>query len=355
MALFIVANIGSMYVVLPKMYVEQTIPPFSQQDIWTENSTIWTSNMPIKESGDRITGYCYGNSSIEISATDKNQLWMQLDTPQSVNCSNQGGYQNLSFRIKVVSPSSMQLKEAILMLYSRESDHSYLYNLTTDLTSVNAGTWLNLTLPIGPESQGWKRSSPQADWENITGVRFEVIWPEDTDTTLRLDGLFFRGIFQSESKNAAGYILNSSISGFMKFTIKWIIISGIIFLASKTLGEELVWRTLLIVVGFALLPLVIQVLAHTTLYSTLPSLYYPLEYFSGVTSEFESAQTAIVEQTQFVGQIAGYIQLAVSAWIIGLCSIALRLLGDYSWLKSAGISSVAYLVSWLLGVFLLGY
>lgn len=354
MVLFIAASIASVYVAISKTYVEQTMPPTSQLDAWTENSTLWASNDPdITESTDCITGICYGNKSIQFSITNGTQIWMQLTTPDPVNCSSLQGYKNMSFRIKL-NYSTTDPKNVTLFLYSSPSDYFY-YNLTEHLLPVNTTIWNNLTIPLGPGTQRWSTSTNQSDWSNIIKVRFEFDWPKNTEATVLLDGLFFRGIFNSELKNASSHILSSSLSAFMQFTVQWFIFSGMLYILGKALGSETVWRILLIVVGFTLIPLVIQSVVNTAMYATLPKLYYPLEYFSGVNAEFEVAHTVIMEQTSVVFQISNYIQIAVSIWIIALCAIVLRLLDQYSWTKGIVVSTSAYFVSLLAQGFLLAY
>ncbi|MFW6111050.1 MAG: hypothetical protein ACOC6H_03335 [Thermoproteota archaeon] len=355
MALFIAANVASVYISIPNVYVEQTLPSCSQKDAWTENSTLWTSNASqITESEDHIQGTCYGNNSIEFFISNTPVIRMQLNLPEPVNCTGDGGYNNLSFRIKVASSRINEWENAVLKVHSGDGNY-YQYPLAEELTPIQMGVWHNLTVPLGSETSSWERSSDQADWENLTGIEFELKWTQNNNATLRLDGLFFRGTYRSEVENAPSYILNSAISSFMQFTIRWITLGGIIYLLTKAVGDRLVWRRLLIVLGFTLIPLVIQVLVNTALYTTLPKLYYPLEYFTGNSAEFESARAAILEQTQFVSQISSYIQIGISMWIIGLSAIALRSLKEYSWVKGISFSISAYFASLLIERLLLGY
>jgi len=355
MILFIVANIGFVYVAMSKTYVEQTLPTASQLDEWTENSTLWTSNAPnITESGDCISGSYYGNKSIEFSIANSTQIWMQLNNTEPINCSGIEGYKNMSFRIKLIYPTVTALNNASLFLYSSPVDYFY-YNLTKHLTSFNTTLWNNLTIPIEPESGSWLNGTTKVDWSNITTLKFEFTSPKNTNLTVLLDGLFFRGVFKSELENAASYMLNYSSFAFIQFTLKWVILSGIIYVMSKALGGKTVWRTLLILVGFALITLFIQAVINTVTYATAPTLYYPLEFFGGVKGEFEIAYNKILEETWLVSMIGNYVQIAMYIWTIALCAIALRLLAEISWTKSLLIATVAYFVNMLVESFLLGY
>jgi hypothetical protein len=353
MILFIVANVGSVYVVISKTYVEQTLPTASQLDEWTENSTLWIPT-PRVNYDDYINGTYYGNKSIEFSVINDTQIWMQLNNTEPVNCSGIEGYKNMSFRIKLICPAITKLNNASLLLYSSPADYFY-YNLTKHFTPFNSTVWNNLTIPTGPESGSWLNRTNEADWSNITRLKFEFTWPENTNITVLLDGLFFRGVFKSELENVASYIFNYSSFGFMQFTIKWVILSGIIYIMSKAFGGKAVWRPLLILVGFALITLFIQAVINTATYAAAPTLYYPLEFFGGVEGEFEIAYKKILEQTWLVSLISNYVRIAIYIWTIALCAIALRLLTEISWTKSFLIATVAYFVSVLVETFILGY
>jgi len=351
--LFIIANVGFVYVAISKTYAEQTLPTALQLDEWTENSTLWTSNANFTESEDCIGGSYYGNKSIEFSTADSTQIWMQLSNIGPINCSGIEGYKNMSFRIKLIYPATTELNNANLSLYSSLTDYFY-YNLTKHFTPFNTNVWNNITIPTGPESEIWWNGTNEADWSNINRVKFSFTWPENTNITMRLDGLFFRGVFKSELENASSYMLNYSLFAFMQFTIKWVILTGILYIMSKAFGGKTFWRPLLILVGFALITLVIQTVINTTTYVTVPTLYYPLEFFGGVEGEVEIAYNKILEETWLVSLISNYVQIVVYIWTIALCAIALRLIGEFSWTKSFLVATVAYFASMLVESFILG-
>ncbi|MFX1476465.1 MAG: Yip1 family protein, partial [Promethearchaeota archaeon] len=328
MILFIVANVGFVYAAVSRTYVEQTLPTGSQLDEWTENCTLWTSGpgVEIRCSGDHIDGSYYGNKSIEFSIADRKQIWMRLNTTEPVNCSIEG-YKNMSFRVKLIPSTTTDLNNASILLQSSPADY-FLYDMTEHFTPFNSDLWNNLTIAVGPESGHWMNSTANADWSNITSLKFEFTWSENTNVTVRLDGLFFRGIFKSLAEDASIYILNFSVSAFMQFTIKWVLLTGLLYIIGKTLGAKTVWKTLLILVGFALITLFIQALITAATYATLPTLYYPLELIGGVQGESEIAYDKILEDTWLVSQVNSYVQIAIHIWTISLCAIALRLLAE---------------------------
>lgn len=358
MMLFVAASVGSVYIAISKTYVEQTLPKASQLDEWTENRTLWTPT-PIANHDDYIDGTYYGNKSMEFSIANGTQIWMQLNNTEPVNCSGVEGYKNMSFRIKFICPATTELTNASLLLYSSPADYFY-YNLTKHFTPLNITVWNNLTIPAGSESGSWLNGTTQADWGNITRLRFEFTWPENTNATVRLDGLFFRGVFKSVSENAISIMLYSVyppglLQAFMQFTILWVVLSGILYVMAKAFGGKTVWRPLLILVGFALITLFIQAVIYMIAYATVPTLYYRLEFLGGVKGEFEVAYEKIIGETWLFYQISNYVQIVVSIWTIALCAIAVRLLAEFSWTRSIIVSTVAYFVSMLAESLLLGY
>lgn len=352
MILFVATYATSAYVVASKIYSEQILPTALEKDKWTENGTLWTSDTSITESGDCISGIYYGNKSIEFSGVNKTQIWMQINNIGPINCSGIEGYKKMSFRIKLICKNTTELNNASLYLYSSQSDYFH-YNLTKHFTTLNVTIWNNLTIRIGLESGSWLKGTDKADWNNITGLGFEFAWLENMNVTVRLDGLFFRGVFKSELENASSYMLNYSLFAFMKFTIEWVILSGVLYIVSKALGGKIVWRPLLILVGFALITLFIQAVINTVTYATLPALHYSLEYLGGVEGEFEIAYNKILEQTWLVSTIGNYVQIAMYIWTIALCAIALRLLTEFFWIKSVLVATAAYFASMLVESFLL--
>jgi hypothetical protein len=355
MIFFTLANMGYVYTIASKTYVEQTLPTAEQLDIWTENSTLWTgaSNATIKENFvDYINGTYYGNRSIEFSIVNSTQIWTQLTDIGSINCSGSDGYKNLYLRIKWASPEDKPENATVCLFSVTRSDY-FRYNLTDEFSNSTVNVWKNLTIPLATES--WLNSSADANWGNITGLKLEFTWLNNSNITLLVDGLFFGGIFKSETGNATSYMFNYSIVSVMQFTVRWVFLGGLLYIMTKAFGAKIVWRPLLILIGFALITMFIQAIISVAVFSTLPALYYPLEFLGGVKGESENAYNKIVEKTLLVSQINGYIQIAIIFWTIALCAIATRLITQFSWSKSFLVSMVAYFVTLLAGSFLFGF
>jgi hypothetical protein len=350
--LFIAASMGSTYAAISKTCIEKTLPDGKLLDEWTENRTLWTSNAGITESNDRMNGSYYGNKSIAFSITNNTEVWAQLKDSGPVNCSGPDGYSKLSFRIKWTNPE-VKPANATIQLLSTSSSEYFSYNLTGALPNFTYNVWNNLTLPL--ISDGWSNSSSAASWDNITGLKLDFAWTDSSNITLLVDGVFFRGNFNSLLESAATtFLINYAFMAFTQILLVWVILTGLIYLMGRGLGGSVLWKPVLIVIGFTLVTMVIQSLVNTAAYLSSPTVHYPLELIGGVSGESDIAFNAILEQTWLTSQIMRYTQVAVYVWTIALCSLAVRVLTGFGWAKSFLIGAAAYLITLLAGSFLLG-
>jgi len=355
--LLVVANIGFAYALLSKTYIEQPLPNGSNKDEWTENSTLpWaaTPNAAITDNyNDSINGTdnsVYGKKSKQFSINDSAQMWMQLTGIGSIDCLGPDGYKNLSLRIKQISPATSPSNATIYMLSATPSD--YFYRDLTQYLNPASNIWNNLTVPLG--SEGWSSTGTGADWSNITGLKLEFTWLDNSNITVLLDDLFFRGPFKSQLEiYGTSYLLEFPLLAVMQFVITWVFISGLTYIMSKGLKGNLIWKPLLIVVGFILVTMLVQTVVNAVIYSTSPTVRVPLEYF-GTEAEQSIASNAIAEQTWLASQILRFLQIAVSIWIIALCSLAVRTLAEFGWAKSILLAAAAYVVTTWLESILLG-
>ncbi len=143
--LLVAVNIASAYVVFSKEYYQQILPN-TGVDTWTENTSYWTSpNANVSQSNDSITGAYYGTASIVFSNQNSSQVWMRLSDVGSINCSADGGYNLLSFRIKWISPQETP-SDLTMKMYSGNSSSDYFYdNLTDTFSNSTYNTWNNFT------------------------------------------------------------------------------------------------------------------------------------------------------------------------------------------------------------------
>jgi len=354
MILFTATNIGSIYTIISKTYIEQTLPTAEQLDNWTENSTLWisTPGANISENHvDYISGIYYGNKSIEFSIDSSKQILMQLSNIGPVNCLGPDSYKDLSLRIKWISPDSKP-ENVTLYIFSGNALDYFYYNITQFFDSSTSNIWNNLTIPL---VTGWLNSSAAANWGNVNGLKLEFSWLETSNINLLVDGLFFRGVFKSPVENVANYLVNFSLISFMQFIVKWVFLGGLLYIMTRAFKAKTVWRPSLILVGFALITMFIQAVISVAAFSTLPTLHYRLEFLGGVEGESKNAYNEILEKTWLVSQINGYVEIAVIFWTVALCAIVTRLLAELSWSKSFLIAVVAYFVSMIAQSFILGF
>jgi hypothetical protein len=345
-AVLVVANLGFAYMALSKTYLETSVPNGQNQDEWTQNnSTLWTSNALVSVSNDSITGAYYGNASIVFSQNDTMNIWMQLNGISSVNCSSQGGFDQLSFRLKQLSPEKPQ---SVSLYLNSTNAANFYYDLTNEYSNSSIGTWYNVTEPL---VSGWTASNSNANWSDISGLRLEFSWTGNSNASLLVDGLFFHGIYQSWlDQVGTGYMLSFALTSVMQFVITWVIFSGLLFLIGRTFGGKVVWRLILVAVGLILITLVVQALINVASYATLSQLNYPFALVGGVQGEGTEAYNMILDQTANVS-IA---QFMIWAWTIALGAVLLRFTAELAWLRSILAAVAAYIVTLLVSSFLFG-
>jgi len=358
--LYLVANVGYAYLSASKVYVEQMVPNGVTQDEWTQNSTLWRSNAQVSESSDVINGsnylsaQYYGNASVAFSATGSTQVWMDLESIGTVNCSNPNSYDKLSFRVKWTSPTAKPVNVTI-QLFSANSSNNFYKSLMDDFADSAYNAWSNETISLA--SEGWSTKSPSADWGSITGLRLEFTWEESSNLTVLVDGLFFHGPSLSGIDiYGTGYLLNVAFAGVMQFTITWVILAGLIYFMSKSFGGKLVWKIMLVVIGTTLITMVVLAIVNAIATATVSNVSYPFELITGFRGEAaaDTAYNKIADQTVLVDIIGRYGWIAIQIWTAVLCSVAVRMLAGVSWTKSFLIGATAYVIDLMIGSFLFG-
>jgi hypothetical protein len=354
MILLIAAETGYGYILASKSYYEQTLPSGAapNYDEWTQSARWWTSNATISESNDSLNGGYYGNKSIEFDMINSKEIYMQVNFNQSIDCYGADGYTNMSLRIKTIYPNTTMLQSASMYLFSNETDY-FKYNLTGYSFSSNRTVWNNLTIPIGPTG-GWTSSNANANWSDIISLKYDFVLSENANLTIRLTGLFFRGLFISgiEENGISSILLDYSLSAFIGFVIAWVLLSGLLFLISKGLGGKAPWKPMLILVGFILITLFVEIMISVLLRANFPDFKYPLEVLGGSNSPgYQSALNKIAGYSTFF-QINSFVDIGVTFWIIGLCGFAARQLNEFSWSKSLLVAVVAYFIMVILTSFI---
>jgi len=331
--IFVLAQVGSSYVTGSRLYVEQTLPAGVNADVWTENATLWQpSGVAISKNtvdfingSQAIVGFpdYYGNSSIEFTVSNSSTLQIALnDFGSQVDC-GANGFTDVFFRVKIVTPDAKP-ENVTLTLYSLTNSSFFYYDLTSAFSSSVVNVWNNISVPVG--SGDWL-SSGSANWENITGLKLDFAWSSDSDIDLRLDGLFFRGMFKNQVDLVGGvvtYLANSALSGFAPFLFEWLLMTGLMYLLIKGLKGNVVWKPLMVAVGYALVTIVIQAIIVAAVYTTLADLFYRLEILSYVSGEFEVARDVLLNQLATVNLVGNILQGVVWVWLIALGAFITR-------------------------------
>ena len=349
MILFVATYAAFGNVAFSKIYDETTFPDLSQHlDLWTENATLWTSNAVVSLSIDAVngSGLYFGNNSIQFSLDNSTHVFMQINFSEPVNCTGPEGYKNVSFRTKVVQPAGVDVANVSINLFSHGAGQFY-YDLTSQLVPTNNTQWYNFTLGTGSQATGWAEGG-LPDWSNITSLEFDFDWDQDVNITVLVDGLYFRGLFQSISTDATSLAYSFATTGFMRFVVTWAVLGGILYIVARGLGGKSHWKTMLLLTGFCLAPLFVGNIITTGAYTTLPVIYRPVELFSGVPGEYDIAYAALVEKTSTVTMVDQYTQLAMLIWVVILCTFAANAATEMSKLKSFLVAMSSYLLSMII-------
>ena len=366
LVIFVVAQLGSSYVVASRSFVEQTMPLAGEGDAWTQNAALWQTSPGVtatNNTGDFMNSTYYGDVSIDFSASDVDSVWMEFtDFNSSVNC-GADGFKNVSIRVKMVAPEA---KPAAVTLYLYSlSGSNFQRDITSEFSNSAVNVWNNLTVPVGSESS-WASSSAAVNWENITGIKIEFAWSTNQTVNLRVDGIFFRGLFIDPLElYGTPYIASTALNAITPFLFQWLLLTGLMYIIIKGLKGNVVWKPLMIAVGFALVTMVIQAVIKGIVYTALPNIYYPLEVLAGVVGEFEGAYQIILDSIAPITQITGIVQMAVYVWIVGLGAIIAHEITSqpveetsvapkFGWMKSVLTSAASFLLTLLILGFVLG-
>jgi hypothetical protein len=265
------------------------------------------------------------------------------DLGGQVNC-GPDGFKNVSLRVKLVTPD-VKPENVTLYLYSLSDSNFFYYDLTSLFPSSVIGVWNNITVPVG--SKDWVSSNSASSWENITSLKIDFAWSTNSSIDLQVDGLFFRGIFKNplEIYGSETVIFSLALSVSMQFVLEWLILTGLIYVIIKGLKGNVLWKPLMVAVGFALVTMVIQAVILVVTYMTLPNLYHPLEVLAGVPGELDVAYQVISNAIAFVSLVDGIVSIAVYVWTIALGAIITRAITAFGWLKSILVPAAAFVIT----------
>jgi hypothetical protein len=324
--IFVLAQVAGSYVVASRSYLEttapQTAPLSAQGDLWTENAAFWHANEGVTVSNntaDYING-TLATTSIEFAVSNTSDVWMEINFNGSVACGS-NAFQNVSFRVKQVTPATAP-ENVSLYLYSLSGSNFY-YDLTNEFASSAINVWNNITLPVGAGSEGWVNNG--ATWENITGLKLDFAWSDSANVDLRVDRLFFKGNYGVLlDLYGLSYLANSALNAVAPFLFEWLLLTGLMYVMIKGLKGNVVWRPLMVAVGFALIVIVVQSLILIGVYTALPNVYYPLSVLAGAPGEFEAAYQVILDTIAPITLATAVVQAITYVWTVTLGTFIVR-------------------------------
>ena len=350
MLLFVLSFSGFYYLLSAKVYYDQTAPKLTDLDKWTEDAGLWHSkfgaNVTIN-TADYIKGSYYGNRSIQFALENSTKIDMELEIPESLNCVEPYSYSNLTFRIKIVKPLDNPAHIDVYLFSENATDKYFKYSLPGN--NLKIGVWNNETILL-KDFEGVQG----ADWKNITSLRFELAWSDRQDDIMVLvDGVFFHGVYESLlDMSGSAVILNSVISGFMQFTVQWVILGVILYLFLKIFRVQPIWKTILVISGFTLITFFIQNLILIGVVLAYPEMHLSLVTLGGVSGEgwtvdAQNFMSILTIKYDVLDRIVYYI------CVVTLCSIAVRLLFNFPWMRSISVSFLSSVISMLAFRFLI--
>jgi hypothetical protein len=390
--LFVGLEVGYEYSQFSRTYTEQTSPTIDQLASFT-NATVWRSSSNVVLSNDfvdylnysvYVAGFglpptdpnayyqLFGNSSLQISANNSNSIIVALDNTSNVDCGT-NGFHNLSMVMKIDQPQYAAQK-ASLALYSFGETDLYSYDLTSSISDTSlVGQWINLTIPLGPNTSGWSTSG-NPTWNNITSLVLDFSYPSDSNVTINIGALFFSGQYLTPIQyNSTGILLQFLQLFSLQFIFAWFILAGIIYLLCKGLKSSVVWKPLFVAIGFAMFVLVVRALVNLAATLTLPTVYYPFDLSLGVrfdpyaalyypsetlntlSSQSHSIYNSIDSATLPFRSIVSGMFLVSYVWLGATVTVVIGALKqEFSLVKRIALSAVSIAIVILLLIFLVG-
>ena len=383
--IFIGLQMGFQYSQFSKTYSEQTSPPLGQFSTYTNSSSgNWQSSSNVVLSNNfndyfNYTVYApgygfipnvFGNSSLQISSENTDNMSVALGNAFNVNCGS-NGFQNLSIIFKQAQPQVVH-QNVKLSLYSLSDIDFYQYDLTSSFSnSSTSNQWNNLTIPLGINAAGWTATGTPT-WSNITALKFDFTSSAASNSTINIGALFFRGHYVSFTEfDSTGVVFAVLQSSSLLLLVDWLLISALIYVILRGLKSGILWKPVFIAVGFALVVMAIRALVNLAATLTLPAVYYPFDLSVGlgftpyeaiayssqtIGIAFADSQAAFnnIESVTAVFRSITFATLIVSyVWLGGLCTIILKTLKpEFSLLKRLAISAIAIGVTIVVLLFL---
>jgi len=261
----------------------------------------------------------------------------------SIDCS-ETGYNELFFWINWINEAETYPSSATLKLLSGSEDSYFESDITDFLNS--SGEWARNAFKVGSD-KGWS-SKNTPDWQNITGIEFELTWSDSANLSMKIDGLFFRNFVSPiAALGLTGTLVSIFVSASFSVAMNWILWAGIVVIVSKLFGEELgQWNVSFIIIGHAFIAATVCTLVSASIFSSLPVLNLPLDVDLqiAVFNELWSPNLAYQVGTLFLW--------AGEVWIAALSAVVIRTMKNTTWAKASTIAAVAFSIRFILRLFI---
>jgi hypothetical protein len=184
--------------------------------------------------------------------------------------------------IKLMEPQSVP-QNVTLTLYSLSDLNYFTYSLTpliSDVTLINQ--WNNLTIPLGPNVAGWSEHGFPI-WTNITSLTLQFDYSSDSNITLRLGALYFRGQYVTPTQYDSAGVLVRFLQIFpLQFLFTWLLLAGIVYIILRVTKNTTTWKPLFVAAGFAMVVMVIRGAVNIIATLAMPVIYYPFDVSFGL-------------------------------------------------------------------------
>lgn len=355
-------TIGTQYVSVSKHYLE-TITPTSPRDAWTNMTTpssMWATNASMGN----VTAYSNanndllaGNYSVHAIVSNTSEILLKTADIGTINCSE---FKTLYYKLMYSGYNQTQAPQnasyTYLRLLSLNNESRYFeFDLSNQLYLNKSQAWTDANVTLNFTSvSGWT-SNGSPNWENITGIEFMLGFPQKGQLSLYLNDLYFGGKYEVlYGAVGVSYWLSSTVvSSVFDILLRWLIFAGLLWLTLKVFQPQgSPFKTLLIVVGYAFAIMFVYVTIDILSISQLPILYFPNKVIFPLTGreiQTVSLATNNIYNTYWVPTVAYDVFVGAwyvsHVWTIGLFSIALRTLQNFSWKKAVLISIIAYIMA----------
>jgi len=370
--IFAALQTGLYYSQYTRTYYEETYPQTaqvgglvinSQLTAWTDNPALWATTPTASATSnivDIMNTTFYGNSSLQFDVSNSSSLSMKISNLNgSVNC-GPDGFPDLYLQIKIVQPTGAP-SSASIQLYSNTSSY-FQTDLTSIISNETSTVWNNLTIPVG---QGTWQSTGNPSWTDISGIQVNLSYPEATNMSVRMGGLFFRGQYETpiETIGVAAFTASVLFSSLFTFIIQWLALSVVFFLIVKyALKGAVTWKPIFVAIAFSLVTLVVETLILFVGTATLPAqIHYPFEftysfqlsYTPDIVSMFSAASQAIYNSVIAVDlatltTLTTIVAIGVYVWITLIGSTIIRAMTEFTWTKSILASAASVILSYVI-------